>query len=152
MVKEEKMTTLSQIKQEQLQARKDKNMLVASLLTTLIGEIQGDVTRLAPEARTDKAEGDIVMATIKSFLKKNKEAQDNVKDSVKVDELKQEEVILLSYLPTQLSKEQLAEVIRGNFPEITAKSKGAIMGYLKQNYQGQYDGKLASDVISELTT
>lgn len=146
------MTTLAEIKQDQLQARKDKNGLVSSLLTTLIGEIQGDVTRLAPDARTEKAEGDIVMATIKSFLKKNKEAQDNVKDPIKVAELTQEEAILLAYLPAQLSKEQLIEIISKQFPEITPKSKGAIMGYLKQNYQGQYDGKLASDVISELTT
>lgn len=145
------MTNLAQIKQEQLQARKDKNVLVSSLLTTLIGEIQGDVTRLAPDARTEKAEGDIVMATIKSFLKKNKEAQDNVKDPVKVEELKQEESILLTYLPAQLTKEELITIISTEFLEITPKSKGAIMGYLKQNYQGQYDGKLASDVISELT-
>lgn len=144
------MTTLNQIKQDQLQARKEKNTVAANLLTTLMGEIQGDLTRMAPEARTEKAEGDVVMATIKSFLKKNKESQDNVKDTQKVQELKTEEAILTAYMPTQLSKIQLEEIIKQQFPTIDVKSKGPIMAYLKQNYAGQYDGKLASDVISSL--
>lgn len=145
------MTTLNKIKQDQLQARKEKNMVSANLLTTLMGEIQGDLTRMAPEARTEKAEGDVVMATIKSFLKKNKESQDNVKDTKKVQELKTEEAILTAYMPTQLSKIQLEEIIKKQFPTIDVKSKGPVMAFLKQNYNGQYDGKVASEVVTSLT-
>jgi len=145
------MTTLNQIKQDQLQARKEKNTVAANLLTTLMGEIQGDLTRMAPEARTEKAEGDVVMATIKSFLKKNKESQDNVKDTKKVQELKTEEAILTAYMPTQLSKIQLEEIIKKQFPTIDVKSKGPVMAFLKQNYNGQYDGKVASEVVTSLT-
>lgn len=144
------MTTLNKIKQDQLQARKEKNTVATSLLTTLIGEIQGDLTRLTPDARTEKAESEVVMATIKSFLKKNKESQDNVKDPQKVQELQTEATILTNYMPTQLSSEQLKEIITKQFPVVEAKSKGPIMAYLKQHYAGQYDGKTASDVVSSL--
>jgi uncharacterized protein YqeY len=106
---------------------------------------------MAPEARTEKAEGDVVMATIKSFLKKNKESQDNVKDTQKVQELKTEEAILTAYMPTQLSKIQLEEIIKKQFPTIDVKSKGPVMAFLKQNYAGQYDGKVASEVVTSLT-
>jgi uncharacterized protein YqeY len=150
--------TLAQIKADQLQARKSKNELATKLLTTLIGEVEGELTRLDPAQRAAK-EGDVAQATVKSFLKKNREAQEYMSKSEihpaaveqNLADLRAEATLLEAYLPTQLTEAQLEEIFRAEFPDgITAKEKGKAMAILKANYNGQYDGKLASDVLGKL--
>ena len=149
---------LVQIKKDQLQARKDKDAVKTALLTTLIGEIEGELTRLDPSVRAAKTD-DVAMATVKSFLKKNKEAQEYISKSeshpIAVEQqlatAKAEQVILETYLPTQLTEAQLEEIFKAEFPDgLTVKERGRAMAILKANYNGQYDGKLASDVLGRL--
>lgn len=151
--------TLAQIKADQLQARKDKDSVKASLLTTLIGEIEGKLKALPTDQRTDAAEAEHVQSRVKSFLKQNKEAQEYMAKSEihpaaveqKLVELRAEQAILETYVPQQLSAEQLEEIFRAEFPDgLTAKERGKAMMLLKANYNGQYDGKLASDVLGKL--
>jgi len=57
--------------------------------------------------------------------------------------------ILETYLPKQLTEEQLSGLIsalvyNNNY---TIKDMGKIMAELKSKYSGQYDGKLASTII-----
>lgn len=149
---------LVQIKKDQLQARKDKDAVRASLLTTLIGEIEGELTRLDPSVREAKID-EVSLATVKSFLKKNKEAQEYISKSEshptavegQLATAKAEQVILEAYMPAQLTAEQLEEIFKAEFPDgITVKERGRAMAILKANYNGQYDGKLASDVLGRL--
>lgn len=54
--------------------------------------------------------------------------------------------ILTSYLPKQLSEAELQKVIadfRASNPDANV---GAVMGFLKANYEGLYDGKAASQL------
>lgn len=57
--------------------------------------------------------------------------------------------ILSTYLPKQLTEDQLSAIITALIfnNNYTVKDMGAIMGVLKQSYSGQYDGKLASSII-----
>jgi hypothetical protein len=50
-----------------------------------------------------------------------------------------------SFLPKQLSEEQLREI----WTSINAANIGQFMGHLKSNFLGQYDGKLASKVAQD---
>jgi uncharacterized protein len=149
---------LEQIKKDQLQARKDKDAVRASLLTTLIGEIEGELTRLDPSVREAKT-NEVSLATIKSFLKKNKEGQEYMSKSeihpaaveANLVQARAEQAVLESYLPTQLTEAQLEEIFKAEFPDgITVKERGRAMAILKANYNGQYDGKQASDVLGRL--
>lgn len=149
---------LRTIKKDQVQARKDKDAVRATLLTTLIGEIEGELTRLDPALREAKSD-EIAMATIKSFLKKNKEGQEYMSKSeihpaaveANLAQARAEQAILESYLPTQLTETQLEEIFKAEFPDgITVKERGRAMAILKANYNGLYDGKLASDVLGRL--
>lgn len=56
------------------------------------------------------------------------------------------------YLPKMIGEEDIKQIIieeltRNEYS--TMKDMGKVMGYLKQNYAGQYDGKLASDIIKK---
>jgi uncharacterized protein YqeY len=151
--------TLAQIKADQLQARKDKNTLVVALLTTLIGEAKSLADAVAEKEPRD-ANGAVIkrdptsdelIATVRKFLKGNAEVQANVKDEVALADARKEAEILNGYLPQQLTAEQLEQIFRAEFPDgVTAKERGKAMAILKANYNGQYDGKLASDVLVRL--
>lgn len=143
------MTMLVSIKAAQLQARKAREQVKASLLTTLIGEIEGEVSRLDMSARTDEKVGSISLATVKSFLKKNAEAQSQISDAAKVQVLKEEATVLTTLLPSQLTEDELIKIVREAF-ESGAKSKSLIMKLLKERYAGAYDGKMASQVVDNM--
>ena len=61
--------------------------------------------------------------------------------------------ILNSYLPVQMSDETLRHRIV-NYIEVSklegAKDMGKVMAFLKSNFDGQYDGKRASEITREL--
>lgn len=136
------MTLLTQIKSDQLAARKARNLEKSSLLTTLIGEAsmigKNDGNRDSTDAE--------VIGVIRKFLKGVKENLDIVGDhnTAVCDILNAEEEILSSYLPKQMTEEQIKAALEGQ-----AKNKGLLMKYLKDNFAGQYDGKLAAQVVDE---
>lgn len=144
------MVTLTQLKTEQLQARKEKNAVKSALLTTLLGEIQNKVTAEPVEKRTAEFEQKIVEGKVKSFLDQNKDAQGQITDEVRLAELKIEQSILSSYMPQQLSVEEIKAAILAKFPEVNEKNKGPIVGYLKKTFGNSVDGALAGQVVASL--
>lgn len=57
------------------------------------------------------------------------------------------------YLPQQMDYDRLVNVIDGYITEedlSTMKDMGKVMGYLKSNFGGEYDGKEASTIIKEI--
>lgn len=146
------MTTLNQIKNEQLQARKNKEAVKATLLTTFIGEIQGRVTSLPIDKRTEAKEAEIIQSCLTSFLKQNRESQSLVTDTEKLAILKQEEQILTVYEPQRMSAEEIKAIIQAKFPEINAKNKGPVIGYLKKEYGEAIDGAVAKQIVESLAT
>lgn len=147
------MTILDSVKKAQLQARKDKRAEDASTLTTLIGEAEmigkNDGNRVSTDAE--------VVAVIKKFVKNIDETLNVVsKDSTKVDRvasLTKEKALLSTFLPKQLSEDELRTILTGfvsALPEKNPKAMGKVLASLKEQYAGQYDGALASKVTKEL--
>ena len=64
--------------------------------------------------------------------------------SPRVEQVCREIDILNAYLPQQLSEDKLRTIIDEFRLENPGANVGAIMGYLKANYEGLYDGKMAS--------
>lgn len=63
--------------------------------------------------------------------------------------IKLEIAILEEFLPKQLSEEKLRYIIQAMIND-GLSSLGLIMKVLKANYAGQYNGKVASNIIKEL--
>ncbi len=137
---------LEKLKQESLQARKEKNQIKSSLLSTVLSQVK----LLAIDDHHREPTDHDVIQVVKKFLK-------NIEENIQLGEqgrltsdayeqaLKEKE-ILLEYLPKQLSEEELKEIIRKS----NAKNIGEVMKFLKENYPEQYDGKLASKLAKEL--
>lgn len=137
------MSLLDKIRADQLAARKNREADKASLLTTLIGEAAMKGKNSGNRESTDSE----VEEVIRKFLKGNREnmaiAGDR-RDGDWCDRLDAEREVLESYLPKQLSVDEIRAKIQGQ-----EKSKPALMKYLKENFAGLYDGKAASQVVDE---
>lgn len=126
----------------------------ATLLSTLIGEAAGVGKGKGGRESTDFE----VVGVIERFLTNAIDnhaihiarAQPDVK---RIAELVIEKEVLAKYMPeplVQLTDEELgAEVARivAELPERTMKQMGVVMGALKKNFEGRYNGDAASKIV-----
>ena len=131
---------IDDIKRDQLQARMQKDEVRASLLTTLLGEVQ-----TASKSGKSLADAD-VLAVIKKFIK-NLESVMEVAPSEKVS---REIELLTKYTPAQLSEEQLVLLLTELKSSGAAGNLGEAMKILKTDHPGRYDGALASKVARNI--
>lgn len=140
---------ISNLKKLMMKSKIEKDSLKSNLLSTLIAEAvmvgKNDGNRETTDGET--------LNVIKKFLK-------NINENIKIlDELQKdksaalrEKEILESLLPSQLNAEQLEEVVDkivAMFPERSPKMMGTVMAELKKKHDGQFDGKMASDLVKK---
>ena len=135
------------IKNDQLASRKIRDNLKTSLLTTVLGDLQ----KIAKEANQEIHEvtDDKVFPILKKFLKGITETLELVPDSVVA---KSEKEIIEAYFPKQLTIEELTSNIIDIIATIdqpSIKSLGIIVKELKTKFDGQFDGKQATDIIRQ---
>lgn len=133
---------LNKLKEDRMQARKDGVKIKANILTTLVGEVE---TNLKRDANFD------VIKLIQKFVKNNEETLKSLGDiDSNVDNvLKTEIQILTEYLPKQLTKDEIRVIIL-NISKDTNGNIGMIMKHFKENYSGQYDGRIVSTLVKDL--
>jgi uncharacterized protein YqeY len=142
------MSLIQQIKQDQLYARKAKDVLCANALTTLIGEAEM-VGKNANREVTDTE----VQAMLKKFV-------NNIELTIKVlnpgdhriPDLLSELEIYEKYQLAQMDANSLESAIVLIKNEINAgpKDMGKIMSALRAKFAGQYDGKLANELVKKV--
>jgi uncharacterized protein YqeY len=64
-----------------------------------------------------------------------------------VAENERQQAVLERYLPKQLSPEDLEKIIQDLATELGTTEIGPLMAALKERHAGQFDGKLASEII-----
>lgn len=142
------MTTLEQIRKDQLTARKNRDKFKTGILTTLIGEIV-TVGKNNGNRETTEEEAIKVITKFKKNANEIVELLDIGDESYKV---MAEVEIYDQYLPKQMTGEILREIVQRwkdeNYPD--TPNIGGCMRALKRCYDGQYDGKMASQIIREI--
>jgi len=132
------MTLMEQIKAHQIAARKLGALQEreASLLTTLLGE----AAMVGKNAGRETSDQEVV-AVVKKFIKNIDETITALQARGQLfTEFSYERSILERYLPQQLTESTLFAVAK------TQPDMPTFMKHLKENYAGQYDGKLASTI------
>lgn len=134
------------MQKESLEARKARDTVKAGVLTTAISQIKALAIDDGHRAVTEAD----VMKIVKQFLKGVEEnlalAAQGKMDASRAEAFKTEKEILLSYLPQQMSADDIKAAVKKS----GATNIGDAMKYLKANHDGQYDGKLASGLIKEV--
>lgn len=132
------MTTLyKEMKLDLIEFRRARDANRTKLLQTLIGELN---TQEKNKVVIDDA---YVIKTIKLFIKYNSETISKTDDVETKNRLKLENEFLETYLPKMLTEAEVKFII-----EDTGLNDLAIgMKYFKQQYNGQYDGKMVSELL-----
>ena len=125
--------TVEEIKTERDLQR--SNPVIYSLLGVLIGEID----RL-PIPRTQSPTSD----QIYSIVKKLYEGAELLASKDWSEEAKIEYAYLKDFIKQQLTEEEISKIIEGLKANFVHYNIGMVMKYFKDNYPGQYDGKLVS--------
>ena len=135
--------TLNKIKQDQLDARKAKDTVRSSLLTTLLGEASPSGTQTVSE--------DNVIEVVKKFYKNLAENREiYVERNQSTDGVDAEISIILEYLPSQLTVEEIEEIVDDLIVKYEIKNMGGmkiIMPYMIENYTDRYNGKEVKKIV-----
>ncbi len=140
-----------QIGKDYIQAMKDKDKVKSSTLSFLRSQLK----YVAIEKKIDQLEDADTIGVIK---KQVKQRQDSIEQYEKgdrrdlADKEKQELVILQSYLPQEMSTDQLSPMIAQAIQEANAvgvKDMGAVMKNVLPKVAGQADNQTVSRLVKE---
>ena len=129
------MNLIETINADFMTAYKEKNMEKKDFL----GVLKTEVTK-----ETKTPDDMYVIGKIKSMIK-NAEATNSLSEN--------ELEILNGYLPKQLTEEEITTFISNIIADngfSGGKDMGKVMGLLKEGFDGQYDGKMASQLVKTL--
>lgn len=132
-----KFETVSQIKAERELQR--SNPVIYSLLGVLLGEID----RL-PIPRSQEPSEDQIYAIVKKLHESAKEMREYTPAA------DQEFEYLKDYIKAQLGRSEIEIIIAELLLQVPGVNLGVVMRHFKDNYSGQYDGKLVSQIAKEI--
>ena len=130
-------------------AMKDKDQVRLDTVRFL----QSAIKNREIEARPNAITADDVLAVIKKLVKQRKESIEQFQNASRqdlADKEKAELKILETYLPAQLSKEQIESIVGATIAEVKAssiKDMGTVMKAVLAKTQGAADNKIVSEVI-----
>jgi len=141
---------IDKIKADQLQARKDRDAGLATLLTTFYSE----AVMIGKNDGSRNTTDDEVAALAKKFIKNAEEVMDNLGDmDLRYESAGFEIGVLSKYIPIQLSEQELRVAIEAIIQDnglSSPKDKGVVFKELKTGFNGLYDGRAAGQLINEL--
>ena len=138
--------------QEALKAAlKRQQGVEVSTLRLLLSEI-----KYAEIAQQKPADDGKVLDVIAREVKRRRESIEAFRKGSRGDLVAQEEAelaVLMSYLPRQMSREEVVAAARQAMDAVGASGpndKGKVMGQLMSQLKGKADGKEVSEIVSEL--
>ena len=132
-------------------ALKRQQGVEVSTLRLLLSEI-----KYAEIAQQKPADDSKVLDVIAKEAKRRRESIEAFRKGNRGDLVAQEEAelaVLMSYLPKQMSREEVIAAARQAMDAVGARGpsdKGKVMGQLMPQLKGKADGKEVSEIVSEL--
>jgi uncharacterized protein YqeY len=147
------MTFKDNIKEALKRALKQQRKVEVGTLRLLLSEIKN-----AEIAQQKPADDNKVLDVIAREIKRRRESIEAFKQGNRSDLVAQEEAelaILMSYLPEQMSREEIIATAQQVIDTVGAhglSDKGKVMSQLMPQLKGKADGKEVSDIVTELLT
>jgi len=130
-------------------AMRAKDSLRAQVLRAILAAAKNR----AIELRVETLEEPEFLAVVKREAKQRAESLDFARKADREDLVRENTAALAvveSYLPRQLSEDELRAAIRAIIAESGANGVGPVMKELTKRHAGHYDGKVASRVAGEV--
>ena len=136
-----------QIKKANIEAMKNKDTLARAFYSVLMNKIL--LEKIAKGQRdqmlADAEVSNIIQKVIKE-LNDEKENYAKVNNIEQVETIEKQIAIATAYLPKQLSKEEIKNIILS----LDDKSVPSVMKHFKANFNGQVDMRQVQEVLKEL--
>jgi uncharacterized protein YqeY len=145
------VSILDQLNQDLKQAMKNKDSLKLSVIRMLKTSLKNEEINLG-KSLTEDEELTILTRELKLRQDSLQEFENAGRNDL-ADKIRLEIEIVKSYLPAQLSEEELRQIIKEVIESTGATSKkdmGKVMGSLMPKVKGRADGKLVNQLVSEL--
>ena len=145
------MTLKDNIQEAVKRALKQQQRVEVATLRLLLSEIKN-----AEIAQQKPVDDNKVLDVITREVKRRRESIEAFKQGNRSDLVAQEEAelaILMSYLPEQMSREEIIATARQVIDVVGAQGpndKGKVMSQLMPQLKGKADGKEVSEIVSEL--
>lgn len=130
---------LNKIKEDQLDARKNKDTIKISVLTLALS----DIIRVGKDNGNRETTEDEAVLVIKKHIKYLDENLALTLEENEKFEFSTQKIILESYLPTQATVEDIKQVMLQN----PNASKGEIFKILKSKFGNNFDGKMVPQLF-----
>jgi uncharacterized protein YqeY len=133
------------------QAMKDGDTQKRSVLRLLLSSVHN--AEISKQSALDNSD---VLGIIAKEVKQHNESIEAFKQGKRSDLVEKEEgelAILQAYMPQQMSRDEIVEAAREVITRVGAQGpadKGKVMKELMPGMKGKADGKLITDVVSEL--
>ncbi|NDJ84672.1 MAG: GatB/YqeY domain-containing protein [Chloroflexi bacterium] len=145
------MSLKAQITDDLKAAMKNKDTQRRNTLRSL----QSAIKQVEIDTQTELDDAGIIKV-LKGEIKRRQESLDAYQEGGREDEvatLRQEIAIIEPYLPEQMSRGQIEQIVQKVIDEVGAtspKDMGKVMPEVMKKVQGQADGKLVNEVVREL--
>lgn len=144
------------LKKELIEALKEKNETKTATIRLINAAIKDKDIEARPKGNTDGIDETAILSLLQSMIKQRKESIEMYKKGNREDLVQKEQAeidIIQSFLPKQMSEDDMKKAIQEIITEVSAssvKDMGKVMGALKQKYAGKMDFSQASQVIKTL--
>lgn len=144
------MTLIDKISQDLIEALKSHEEVRVSTLRFLISGLKN--ARIAKGSDLTDEE---VVSEIAKDAKRHRESIDayvKAERDLLADKEKAELEILLTYLPSQMSEEEVVKIVASTISEVGASGiadMGKVMGAVMAKVKGQADGMVVSKIVKE---
>ncbi len=138
---------IDEIKAANINAMKARDNTTRAVLSVVLTKYKLQEVELKASGKEigDKELLAIIQKTLKE-LADEKEGYLKVNNQERVDSISHQEEVLSSYLPKQLSEQEIRDIING----LDDKSVPNVMKHFKMNYAGQVDMSLVNSILRSL--
>jgi uncharacterized protein YqeY len=144
------MSVMERLDQDMKQAMKDKAALKLSVIRMVKAAIKNEEINKGGQLSEDD-----VLTILTRELKQRRDSLQEFEKAGREDlaaKTREEMDILVSYLPAQLSEDEIRQIVREAIAATGAASKkelGKVMGAIMPKVKGKADGSLVQKIVSE---
>ena len=141
------MMLIDELKTANINAMKARDNTARAVLSVVLTRYKLQEVELRSQGKEigDKELLSIIQKVLKE-LADEKEGYLKVNNAERAEDISKQEAVLSSYLPKQLSEQEIRDIING----LEDKSVPSVMKYFKMNYAGQVDMSLVNSVLRSL--
>ena len=138
---------IEDIKSASLVARKDKDEVAKNVLVTLLSEASNVGKMNGNRQSTDQE----TLAVIKKFIKNSEETRNISLSGGRDTSVIDKEIEILSrWVPVQMTETSILAVLEDFKKKNQSAKLGDAMKYLKEDFSGLYDAKIASTLAKDV--